>query len=124
MSNATRDSILAGTKRRFKDVTLWDGSSARIRSLTAAEWAEIDSKTIDMKKGGLSASGVKASDLRLFAATVCDGDGNPLFQESDIPALGSLDAALVIPVVKEIRDHCGLRQTTEDALKNSAPTGG
>lgn len=124
MSSATRDSILAATKRRFKDVTLWDGSTVRVRSLTAAEWAEIDSKTIDMKKGGLSASGVKTSDLRLFAATVCDADGNPLFGDADLPALGSLDAALVIPVVKEIRDHCGLRQTVEDALKNSDPTGG
>lgn len=120
---AGRDDFLSATKRRFKEVPLWGGKKARIRSLTAAEYAEIDAKNIDFRKGGLSANGVRNSNLRLIIASVCDCDGQPVFQELDLDKLAGIDVALVEPLVKEIKEHCGLRQDVEAALKNSGTTG-
>lgn len=120
---AGRDDFLAATKRRYKPVPLWGGKTARIRSLTAAEYAEIDAKNIDFRKGGLSANGVRNSNLRLIIASVCDGNGEPIFLESDLDKLASIDVAMVEPLVKEIKEHCGLRQDVESALKNLEATG-
>lgn len=121
---AGRDDFFAATKRRFKEVPLPGGKKCRIRSLTAAEYAEIDAKNIDFRKGGLSANGVRNSNLRLIIASVCDHDGQPVFQESDLEKLASIDVGFVEPLVKEIKEHCGLRQDMEAALKNSEATGG
>lgn len=122
MSYATREDFFAAKKRRFKDVTLWNGFKARIRSLNAQEFAEIDAKNIDFKKGGLSASGVKSSNIRLIVAGVCDGEGNPLFTEADMDALSQVDSAMIEPLVRELKEHCGLR-AEGDPLKNCEGTG-
>lgn len=119
-----RDELLAYSNRRFKEVSLLDGRKCRIRSITEAEWADIDVKTIDFKKGGLSQSGLRQSDVRLVIACVCDHDGNPLFKESDSESLAKIDTAVFVPLVREIKDHCGLRGGTEDHEKNSGTTGG
>jgi len=121
---AGRDDFFAATKRRFKEVPLWGGKRCRIRSLTAAEYSELDARNIDFRKGGLSANGVRNSNLRLIIASVCDHDGQSVFQESDLEKLASIDVALVEPLVKEIKEHCGLRQDVEAALKNLGATGG
>jgi hypothetical protein len=120
-----KDDFFAANKRRFKDVALPGGGSARIRSLTAGEWADIDARNTDAKNGGLSVAGMKNSDRRLIVASVVDADGNPIFAESDIPKLGELDSGMTIPLVRAIREHTGLKGDVEDALKNSeATTGG
>jgi hypothetical protein len=121
---AGRDDFLAATKRRFKECPLWGGKKCRIRSLTAAEYAEIDAKNIDFRKGGLSANGVRNSNLRLIIASVCDANGEPVFMESDLEKLANIDVAMVEPLVKEIKEHCGLRQDVEAALKNLEATAG
>lgn len=119
-----RDELLAYSNRRFKEVPLSDGRKVRIRSITEAEWADIDIKTIDAKKGGLSLAGLRQSDTRLVIACVCDGDGNPLFRESDSESLSKLDAAVFVPLVREIKEHCGLRGGLDDQQKNLNATGG
>ena len=120
-----KDDFFAANKRRFKEVALPGGSTARIRSLTAGEWADIDAKNTDAKNGGLSVAGLKNSDRRLIIAAVVDADGNPVFAESDLPKLAEIDAGLTIPLVRAIREHTGLKGDVEDSLKNSeATTGG
>jgi len=120
----TRDSFLAFTKRRFKEVNLPDGQHCRIRSISEAEYAEVDSRNIDFRKGGLSVAGIRGSNVRLIIACVCDGDGQPIFSDSDASQLSQVDAAVIEPLVREIREHCGLRQDSDDILKNSVATGG
>lgn len=124
MSNgfAGKDYFFAAAKRRFKEVALADGNKVRIRSLTAAEWADIDARNVDMKKGGLSAVGLRNSDLRMIVAAVVDGEGNPVFTDGDLQQLGQIDAGIVVPLVKAIKEHSGLRQDVEDALKNLSTT--
>lgn len=122
MSYATRDDFFAATKRRFAEVTLWNGKQARIRSLTEGEWQAIDIQSWDLKKGTMTRAGVLESNARLIAAAVVDGEGNPIFTELDVPRLSAIDAALLEPLVRDIRRHCGLRGDVEDALKNFAAT--
>ena len=121
---ATRDDFFAATKRRYKEVPLWTGKKARIRSIFENEFQEIDVRNIDFRKGGLSAVGIRSSNARLIVLTVCDGQGEPLFTEQDVSKISSLDSALVEPLVREIREHCGLRQDADELLKNFEPTGG
>ena len=121
---AGRDDFLAATKRRFKTVPMWGGKTCRIRSITEAEYADIDARNIDFRKGGLSAAGIRGSNVRLLIACVCDGDGEPIFTDLDAAKLASVDTALVEPLVREIREHCGLRQDAEEAIKNFDATGG
>lgn len=122
---ATREDFFAETKRRYKPVRLWNGKRTRIRSLSESEYSEIDSRNIDFKRGGLSATGVRGSNVQLVMACVCDADGNPLFGgEEDAKKLAQLDSALIEPLVHEIRDHCGLKKDAVEAEKNSEPTGG
>lgn len=121
---ATRDDFLAATKRRYKEVPLWTGKIARVRSLTETEFQDIDIRNINFQKGGLSAPGLRSSNARLIVATVCDANGEPIFGEADVPRLAAVDSALIEPLVREIRDHCGLRQDAEEILKNFGPTEG
>lgn len=120
---AGREDFFAAAKRRFKDVPLPGGKSARIRSLTAGEWATLEMGSINKKKGGMDPAGARLSDLRLFAACVCDENGELLFMEADIPKLEAIDSTVILPVVRAIREHSGLRQDVEDAIKNFAATG-
>lgn len=120
----SRDEFLSATKRRFREVSLPGGKHVRIRSITAGEWADIETKNLNLKQGGLNATGIRNSDLRLIVATVCDGDGQTIFSDSDLPKLAEADAAMTQPLVREIREHCGLTKDVEDALKNCGTTGG
>lgn len=120
---ASRADFETGTKRRYKPVPLWNGKKARIRSISEAEFQEIDIRNINFTKGGLSAPGVKSSNARLLIATVVDGNGEPIFRDTDVAFLSSLDTALIEPLVREVRDHCGLRQDSDELLKNFEPTG-
>lgn len=119
-----KETFFSAVKRRFRDVPLPGGMSARIRSLTAAEWADIDAKNTDTKRGGLSAKGLKESDFRLIVASVVDPDGNQVFSESDIPKIGEIDAGVTIPLTRAIREHSGLRGDVEEVIKNSETTTG
>lgn len=118
---ASREDLLGETKRRFGIVTLAGGKKVRIRSLTAGEWATVDSGNVNKKTGRLDPAGMRLSDLRLYAMSVCDGEGNPLFKEADIPQLEALDDLVVTPVVREIRLLCHFK-SVEDEIKNSEQT--
>ena len=124
-SFASRDDFFkSANKRRFRDVPLPSGLTARIRSLTAGEWADIDMGSVNKTKGGLNPAGVRNSDFRLIAAAVVDADGNPIFSATDLPQLESMDAADSIALARTIKEHTGIRQDVEDAIKNFNTTGG
>lgn len=123
-SFAGREDFFAATKRRFAEVQLPNSMTARIRSLTEGEYAACDFKNYDSKKGGLSAEGLRKSDLRLMVACICDETGNPLFTDADFEKLQGIDAAVTRTLIRAIREHCGLQKDTEEALKNSETTGG
>lgn len=122
-SPAGRDYFLSAAKRRFKEVPLPDGTTVRIRSITAGEWAESDAKNYDRKNGGFSLKGLRESELRLVVLSVVDVEGNPVFTEGDIPQLADIDAGLILPLFAAIKEHSRFKQNVEDAIKNSEATG-
>lgn len=118
----SRDAFLnSATKRRFKDVALPGGQKCRIRSISEGEWSEIEVKSLD-KKGGFNIAGLKMSDARLIVAAVCDHDGNPIFADTDLESIMGFDTGYVRPVVREIKQHCGIGGSVEDAEKNFSAT--
>lgn len=123
MSFATSEDFL-NAPRRFKETRLWNGKKVLIRSLYESEYSQIDVENIDANKGGLSRDGMRLSNCRLVLATVCCADKeSPLFQQpllkaTELKALFQADTIVIEPLVKDIREHCGLRQDTEELLKN------
>lgn len=118
---ATRDMFLAVSQRRFKDVLI-AGMKYRIRSLTEGEWSDHQAETMGFKNGTSQEEGFRTSDARLIALTVVDGNGTPIFRDTDVPRLAYCDAGLTEPLVREIRRHCGAAGV-EDSLKNLGVTG-
>jgi hypothetical protein len=122
---ATRDDFFAAPERRFTDTTSrLLGKKVRIRSMTEGEWAAVDIGNWDLEKGGQSESGIKSSNVRLMLATIVDGNDTPIFTDTDGPRLERVDSAIIEPLVREIRAHCGLRGDVEDSVKNLDGTGG
>lgn len=123
-SYATASDFLS-PNRRFKETSLWNGKKVLIRSLFESEYSQIDVENIDASKGGLSRDGMRLSNCRIVLATVCGADPaaenfqQPMFKPTDLKALFGADTIVIEPLVKEIREHCGLRQDTEELLKNS-----
>lgn len=122
MSLMTKADFLAAGKRRFKEVTIHGFGTCRIRSMTEGEWSAMDLQNLD-KKGAFSVANYRYSDARLIAFCVCDGDGNRVFGDGDLDAIMGLDTSVVAPLLKEIREHCGLRGGVEEAEKNLSGTG-
>jgi len=124
---ADRNDFLAPT-RRFKETSLWNGKKVLIRSLFESEYSQIDVENIDANKGGLSRDGMRMSNCRLVLAAVCGADPSsenfqqPLFKPTDLKGLFGADTIVIEPLVKEIREHCGLRQEIEELLKNFGGT--
>jgi len=106
-------------KRDYRDVVLETPSGQlkfRLRSLTEAEWAEISAGNFDVRRGGLSQEGLKASDAKLLAACLVDGEGNQLLPGPDgYRKVGKLGTQIVEPLLRAAREICGLRELQEPA---------
>lgn len=120
---ATKDQFLAGGSRRYKDVAL-GGMKLRLRSLTEAEWSEFELGSYDFARGEWNEQGVRTSDARLIALAVVDANGDRMFTSKDVPQLMQLDAGVIVPLVRAIRQHCGLTADVEEVEKNLVAAGG
>lgn len=119
-----------GTERRFKEARLWNGKKILIRSLLESEWTRIEMGNYDTASGKFSENGLRLSNARLIIATVCSADPDspnykqPMFKDDQLKAMFNADVIVTQPLIKTIREHCGLRVDMEELLKNSAATGG
>ena len=114
-----RDQLLAKTKRRFSEVTLPDGDTVRIRSLTERERSKYESETLN-KKGELNQVKLADAKRRLIALCVVDSDGNAILSADDVRALEEVDSAVTQSLYDAIRQHCGFDQRdVEELVKNS-----
>jgi len=88
----TREQILGRNDRRIEllDIPEWDGS-VYIRVVGADERDAFEMRGVDPKTGDRRR--IPNFRARYAAMVVCDEDGNPLFTESDIEALGKKNAA-------------------------------
>jgi hypothetical protein len=85
----TRDQILAANDMRLTEVEVpsW-GGTVLVRTMTAGQKDAFEAQ--QQKLGPKFAENVRA---RLVASVVCDAEGNLLFTEADVEALGKKSVA-------------------------------
>lgn len=89
----SRDQILAADdiKRELVAVPEW-GGEVYVKGLSALERDRFEASVLDQSGGGRK---IKLENFRarLAALSICDENGKPIFEASDIPALGAKSAA-------------------------------
>lgn len=126
---ATKDDLFSSCdNRRFASINV-GSKPVRIRSINAGEYARVEAlatKSAISARGNNTAKQVKAlcdANSLLISLCVCDGEGNPVFNESDLPKLASLDSSVAQALASACMEHCGLDAAElETIAKNSAET--
>lgn len=114
-----RSAFLVPAKRRYREVTLQNGQTVRIRNLTEREKSAFEAAVLT-SKGEPSRARLADLNCRLMIITLVDADGNLLLKPEDLPALQELDGAVTNALVDCIRDWCGFGKTDfEGLIKNS-----
>jgi hypothetical protein len=115
----TRDAILAVDDRATEDVEVpeW-GGSVRVRALSGLERDHYMGSLYTMKpngQGGMEIGSVEleGSQARLVALAAVDEDGQRLFSEADVVALGDKSGAALDRVYRVASNISRLGQTIE-----------
>jgi hypothetical protein len=97
-----RETLLKATARRiqpvqvpqdFRDADL-AGQTLYVRSMSAAERGRFESQFLSDKTRRTDVARTAEVRQRLMIATCCDENGQLLFHDNDLEALGNLDAAI------------------------------
>lgn len=114
---ASRDQLLAPSKRRFKDVKLpISGLKLRIRSLMENEVEAFIAEGVG-RQGAFNKEKTVSAHRRIIIKCVVDSDGQPMLSHADLDALNEWDSADIHHLARECESHCGLVQG-EVAEKN------
>ena len=97
------------------------GGSVRVRGFTAKQRSEHE-RSFVLKSGKVNQAKQAERRERLIIQTVIDDEGNPLFTEEDIPAIGRQPAVVIERLVDAALEVCGLAPELEDSAKNSEET--
>ncbi len=116
----SKEAILAVDDVHFEDVSVpeW-GGMVRVKSLTGSERDGLEASMIEGK--GKNAN-VNLANLRakLVARSIVDGEGNRIFEDADIAALGRKSASALNRVYEVAQRLSGITQEDVDELtKNS-----
>lgn len=94
MSNALRTKILAAKPAKLEPVEVpeWGGVTVYVRELTVGQRDAFEDGLVDRKGGTvtLRTIGLKSS---LLVQTLCDEDGNRIFEDGDEKLVSELGAA-------------------------------
>lgn len=123
---ASRDSILNFVDFRTRDVEVpeWGGMIVRVRSMTAAERDTFEAPAMAAAANGKD---INLTNFRakIVALTAIDADGNRLFTDKDVEALGNKDGAAIDRLSTAVMELSGLTTAEIDELgKGIAPTNG
>jgi hypothetical protein len=122
-----RDAILKASALKTEDVPVpeW-GGSVLVRELRGRERDEWEA-SLAVQRGRQMVPDVSNMRAKLVARTVVGDDGEPVFTQQDVNALGELSAAALDRVFEVASRLSGLNQDAVDEMgKNSAtaPDGG
>ena len=94
----SRDAILSAEdlEKELVHVPSW-GGHVYVRALTGAERDAFEASMVD-QRGRDRKMNLKNLRARLCALTICDEEGNRLFSDSDVEALGKKSAAALTRV--------------------------
>ena len=122
----TKQQILATTSRlKEVDVPEWSGS-VFIRPLTIHEQAKLADLGTKYEKSSV-VDRMKNCTMRLVQWSVCDGEGNPLFEAGDLEPLMSKAASAFLRLQDAILALSGLTEESRKELEKnllSAPSDG
>lgn len=100
------------------------GGYVFVRCLTGTERDDFESSLIS-QKGTSKSSNFKNLRAKLVALTVVDDEGNRIFTDADVPALGKKNAAILDMLFDKAQELSGFKkQDIEDLTKNSEATPG
>jgi hypothetical protein len=122
-SYLTRDAILAATALKTEEVDVSDtawGGIVLVRELRGRERDEFEA-SLAVQRGQRMVPDVANMRAKLVARTVIGEDGEPLFSQQDVAALGELSAA-ALDRVFEVASRLSALQpdSLEEKVKNSA----
>jgi hypothetical protein len=114
----SRSAILAvmDLDKEYVDVPEWGGTII-VRCLTGSERDAYEAEIVGTRASGTSRE-LNLTNIRakLVARTVVDEDGNRLFTDADIPALGKKNAAVLDKIFTVAQRLSGLSQADVDTL--------
>ena len=114
-----RDAILKNTALKTEEVQAW-GGVVLVRELRGRERDEWEA-SLAVQRGRQMVPDVANMRAKLVARTVIGEDGEPLFSQRDVAALGELSAAELDHVFVVASRLSGLNQdAVEEKAKNSA----
>ena len=116
----TKEQILSAQDFKTEEVEVpeWDGK-VRVKSLTAKERDRFEAGMIE-GRGKDRKTNLENLRARLVAKTVVDEQGNLLFSEKDVDALGEKNAAAIDTVFAVAQRLSKLRpEDVEELTKNS-----
>lgn len=115
----TKDQILQANDLPFEDVEVpeW-GGKVRVRALTGAERDAFEASIV-VRKGNRAELNPVNMRAKLVALTIVDENGNRIFSDSDIEALGRKSASALDRVFQVAQRLSGLRpEDLEEMTKN------
>lgn len=123
MSLLTRDAILAlqDVKDQVVKIPEW-GGEVRVRAMTAGARDAFEQDAFEASRDKKPLGNIRA---RLVARCVIDEQGNPLFADADIEALGKKSAAAMDRIYEAVLRMNAMRESDiEELEKNSAAAPG
>lgn len=124
----SRELLEAGVRRRYLELPLPSGETARIRNLSEEEAARAQ-RPLMSAEGRPSPEVLEEYHLRLVAECLVDCQGAALLEPAEFEILSRYDAADLLVLVDAARKHCGFVSGggaggggVESAKKNSGPT--
>lgn len=123
MGYLTRDAILAAQDLPSADVEVpeW-GGTVRVRALTGTERDAFEASIVDASAKGAKVN-TRNMRAKLVAASVVDEQGNRIFSDTDIVALGRKSAAALNRVFEVAQRLSGLSETDVEELGKASETG-
>lgn len=116
----SKDQILGASDATYAEVDVpeW-GGKVRIGSITAAEKSKYQTGLFKFDKDGnrtINEKNLETLSTRLIAACVVDGEGERVFDEKDVAAIGKKNAAVIERVFKVCQEHNGMEPPKKDEI--------
>lgn len=116
----SRDEILGAHDRKTEDVAVpeW-GGTVRVRALSGAERDAYEAGIVQIKGDGSRKFTLANARARLVSLSVVDENGEHLFSEADVAALGAKSATALERVFDVARRLSGLSDEDVEGLVQS-----
>lgn len=102
----SREGLLQKTGRRYIEVELPSGGTARLQSLTELERSEYNASLLD-KKGDIDKSKLTYGTMLLLCRMLVDSDNKRMFLDHEYEILSSIDSLDMEVLGDEARKHVG-----------------